>query len=69
MVKWITMMSKEHLTSTQRSTKMPVALRPKGKGKKIFLALMGKPINVQKRTKKEKAVDQRLLVEDTYRVR
>jgi hypothetical protein len=48
---------------------MPVALRPKGKGKKIFLALMGKPINVQKRTKKEKAVDQRLLVEDTYRVR
>lgn len=48
---------------------MPVALRPKGKAKKIFISLMGKPINVQKRTKKEKAVDQRLLVEDTYRVR
>jgi hypothetical protein len=48
---------------------MPVALRPNGKGKKIFLSLMGKPINFQKRTKKEKAVDRRLLFEETYRVR
>jgi hypothetical protein len=48
---------------------MPVSLRPKGKGKKIFTAIMGIPLNFQKRTKKEKAVDRRLLFEETYRVR
>lgn len=69
MHKWIMMTVKELDTSILKRYKMPVSLRPKGKGKKIFTAIMGIPINFQKRTKKERAVDRRLLFEETYRVR
>ncbi len=48
---------------------MPAMLRPEGKAKRIAYAILGKPANMQKRTKKERFVDRRLLFEETYRVR
>ena len=44
--------------------------RPKGKAKKVFEKIMGKPANRQtKMTKEEQRVRERLLFEETSRVR
>lgn len=44
------------------------APRPKGKAKKIFEKIMGKPANMQKKDKKSK-LQEALLREETSRVR
>jgi hypothetical protein len=49
---------------------MPVIPRMSGKAKKIAYAILGVPANIQsKRTKQQKRVNQRLLFEETVRVR
>ena len=49
---------------------MPVTPRIKNKATKIAYKILGKPANIaHKRTKIEKEIDRRLIVEETYRVR
>lgn len=49
---------------------MPAMPRPKGKAKKIAYHLLGKPANIAfKRNKKQRRINQRLLYEETERVR
>lgn len=48
---------------------MPQAPRPEGKAKKIAYAILGKPANLQKKSKKEKQIDKVLLFQETARVR
>lgn len=49
---------------------MPVAPRVKGKGTRIAYKLMGVPPNMQsKRNKPQKKINQRLVFEETQRVR
>jgi hypothetical protein len=49
---------------------MAVMPRPKGKGKQVFYAVLGKPSNViSKKNKREKQIERRLNFEETIRVR
>lgn len=48
---------------------MPAMPRVKGKATKIAFAILGKPLNFKKRDKKEQKINQRLLFEETVRVR
>lgn len=49
---------------------MPQAVRPKGKAYKIAVAILGIPENKQnKKSERDKRVDQRLLYSETARVR
>lgn len=49
---------------------MPGMIRPKGKAKKIAFKILGKPANMQEKPdKKKRKVNQRLLYEETQRVR
>ena len=49
---------------------MPAIPRMSGKAKKIAYTILGVPANIQfKRTKQQKLVNQRLLFEETVRVR
>lgn len=49
---------------------MPAMLRVKGKITKIAYAVLGKPSNMQdNKTKKDRRINERLIFEETYRVR
>lgn len=49
---------------------MPAMPRVRGKTTKIAYDVLGKPANMQdNKTKKDKRINQRLLFEETYRVR
>jgi len=49
---------------------MPAIPRISGKAKKIAYAILGVPANIQvKRTKQQKRVNERLMFEETVRVR
>ena len=43
--------------------------RPDGKAKKIAYAILGKPANQKKKSKKQKEIDKILLFQETARVR
>jgi len=56
--------------SYRNGINMPVAPRPHKKGKKIAYAILGMPANLQKQNwKKNKKVENRLVFEETARVR
>ena len=55
-------------TSLKRYKMATTMPRPKGKAKKIAEKIMGKPANMQKKTKKSK-LQEALLQEETRRVR
>lgn len=46
-----------------------IMIRPKGKAKKIAYALLGKPANLDKKSKKDQDINRRLLFYETYKVR
>ena len=48
---------------------MPTMIRQIGKTKKLAYAILGKPANMYKRTKKEQYIARRLLYEETDRSR
>ena len=48
---------------------MPSMLRIPGKGTQIAYKVIGKPSNMQKRTKKWSRIDKQLLFEETSRAR
>jgi hypothetical protein len=48
---------------------MPTMVRPKGKARKIAYAILGFPINLSLRSKKDRRVNERLVFEETSRVR
>jgi len=48
---------------------MPTMLRPNKKAEKIVFAILGTPLNMQKTKKKNSKVEQRLVFEQTSRVR
>jgi len=48
---------------------MSVMIRPKGKAKKIAYSILGKPANMDKKSKKDQEIDRRLLFYETYKVR
>lgn len=48
---------------------VPAAPRPDGKATKIWLKLLGNPLESQKKTEKEKILDKRLRTEETGRNR
>lgn len=48
---------------------MPVAPRPKGRARNIAYAIMGFPINLSVKSKADRRINQRLVFEETSRVR
>jgi hypothetical protein len=48
---------------------MAVMIRPKGKAKKIAYDLLGKPANMDKKSKRDQEIDRRLLFYETFKVR
>lgn len=48
---------------------MPGMPRIDSKVTKIAYAILGKPQNMQKRSKKDKRIDKKLFYEETYRVK
>jgi hypothetical protein len=56
--------------SCRNGINMPCATRPNKKAKKIAYAILGVPMNLQKQNwKKNKKVENRLVFEETSRVR
>jgi len=48
---------------------MPAMPRPDDKPKKIAYAILGKPANLKKKSKKQRDLNKRLIFEETQRVR
>ena len=48
---------------------MPGMPRPHGQGKKIAYAILGKPDNMKRKSKKKKEINRVLLFQETARVR
>ncbi len=48
---------------------MPSMIRPKGKARKIAYAILGFPINLSVKSKSARRVNERLVFEETSRVR
>jgi hypothetical protein len=48
---------------------MAAMIRPAGKAKKIAYAILGKPANFDKKSKRDQEIDRRLLFYETYKVR
>ena len=71
MLKWVKMLLVQRDTNLIISTKiMPAMVRPKGKGKKVAFAILGRPANMQsKSSAKKKKADRELLYQETSRMR